>query len=103
MEMKHTENIVGIKLDINATGVELSDSIKESVRKSLNRLARYYSKIEWADVYLENKEGKSTNKMNVKVRLGIPGNDPFASETGDNFQKLMAEVEEKLRRQLEKR
>ncbi len=65
-------------------------------------MARHYDKIEWVDVYLENKKEKSTEQKQVSIRLGIPGNDPFASEYGDDFHKLFTSVEEKLRRQLEK-
>jgi putative sigma-54 modulation protein len=43
------------------------------------------------------------NKGPVSVRFGIPGNDAFASDSGDNFMALLKSVEEKLRRQLEKK
>ena len=55
-----------------------------------------------ADVYLEDKKEKKTQQKQVSIRLGIPGNDPFASEYGDNFHALLTSVEEKLRRQLER-
>lgn len=101
--MKHTENLLGVTLNIQAVDIEINDDVKDTIRKSINRLSRHYEKIEWADVYLEDKKQKSTEQKQVSIRLGIPGNDPFASEYGDNFHALLTSVEEKLRRQLEKR
>lgn len=101
--MKYTENLTGIKLNVQAVDITIGDDVKNMIRKSLDRLSRYYDKIEWADIYLEDKKEKSTNQKQVSIRLGIPGNDPFASEYGNDFHLLISNVEEKLRRQLEKR
>lgn len=101
--MQYTENLTGIKINVQAVDIRLDEDVKDTIRKSIERLSRHYDKIEWVDVYLEEKSNKSTNQRQVSIRLGIPGNDPFASEYGDNFHALLANVEEKLRRQLEKR
>ncbi len=100
--MKHTENITGITINIQAVDIDLADDMKDNIHKVISRLSRFYDKIEWADVYLEDKADKKTNQKEVSIRLGIPGKDPFASEYGDNFHQPLAAVEEKLRRQLEK-
>lgn len=101
--MQYTENITGIKINVQAVDININDDVKDTIRKCIDRLSRFYDKIEWADVYLEDKSEKSTNQKQVSIRLGIPGNDPFASEYGDNFHELLSNVEDKLRRQLEKR
>lgn len=101
--MNYTENFEGIKLDVQAVDFEVEPEVQERIRKLLNRLSRYFSGITHADVYLEDKSAKATSPKQVSIRLGIPGNDPFASEYGDNFLSLLSTVEEKLRRQLEKR
>lgn len=100
--MKYSENLSGIQLNVEGPHVDLSDQVKDSIRKSLDRLGRHYSQVCRADVFLKDKEGKSTNRKEVSIRLSIPGNDAYASETGDNFMALLSQVEEKLRRQLEK-
>ncbi|HTO15640.1 MAG TPA: ribosome-associated translation inhibitor RaiA [Edaphocola sp.] len=101
--MQYTEDITGIKINVEAVDITISEDVKDSIRKSINRLNRYYDKIEWADVYLEDKKEKSTQQKQVSIRLGIPGNDPFASEYGDDFHALLSNVENKLQKQLEKR
>lgn len=98
--MQYTEDITGIKLNIEAVDITIGEDVKDTIRKCITRLSRFYDKIEWADVYLEDKK---TQQKQVSIRLGIPGNDPFASDYGDNFHALLTEVENKLRRQLEKR
>ena len=101
--MNYTENFEGIKLDVQAVDITIADKVQQEIRDLLIRLRRHISEINWADVYLEEKSGKSTEKRSVSVRLGIPGNDVFASDSGDDFVTLLKSVEEKLRRQLEKR
>lgn len=101
--MNYTENFEGIKLDVQAVDITIGDNVQQEIRDMLLRLRRHISEVNWADVYLEEKSGKSTDKRTVSVRLGIPGNDAFASDSGDNFMALLKNVEEKLRRQLGKR
>ncbi len=101
--MQYSENLSGTKINVQAVDITIGEDVMESIRKSISRLSRFYDRIEWADVYLEDKKEKSTQQKQVSIRLGIPGQDPFASEYGDDFHSLLAEVENKLRRQLEKR
>lgn len=101
--MQYTENLTGIKINIEAVDISIGDDVKDTIQKVINRLSRFYDKIEWADIYLEDKKEKSTEQKQVSIRLGIPGNDPFASEYGDNFHELLTNVEAKLQKQLEKR
>jgi putative sigma-54 modulation protein len=101
--MNYTENFNGIKLDVQAVDINISDSVQQEIRNMLERLQRHISEFNFVDVYFEDKSAKSTNPKTVSVRLGIPGNDAFASDSGDNFMALLKSVEEKLRRQLEKR
>lgn len=101
--MEYTEHITGTKINVQAVDINIGDDVKEMIRKSISRLSRFYERIEWADVYLEDKKEKRTKQKQVSIRLGIPGNDAFASEYGDSFHALLASVEDKLRRQLERR
>ena len=101
--MNYTENFEGIKLDVQAVDITISDDIQQEIRDIIVRLRRHISEVNWVDVYLVHKGGKSTDPRSVSIRLGIPGNDAFASDSGDNWMALLKSVEEKLRRQLEKR
>lgn len=100
--MNYTENFNGIKLDVQAVDFTPAKEVEERIRQMLDYLPRFTAKIIHASVYLEDKPGKSTEQKSVKVQLGVPGPDAFASATGDNFMALLADVEAKLARQLKK-
>jgi ribosomal subunit interface protein len=101
--MNYTENFEGIKVDVQAVDITIGDELQERVRDMLVKLRRHISEINWVDVYFTIERGQSTNTKSVRVRLGIPGTDVFASDTGEDWLPLMKSVEEKLRKQLEKR
>jgi ribosomal subunit interface protein len=101
--MNYTENFEGIKLDVQAVDLTISDDIQQEIRNMIVRLRRHISEVNWVDVYFNDKSEKSTRQKSVSVRFGIPGNDAFASDSGSNFMALLKSVEEKLRRQLKKK
>ena len=101
--MNYTENFDGIKIDVQAVDINISDDVQQRIRDMIERLRRHISEINWVDVYFKKEPKQSTDSHTLSVRFGIPGNDAFASDTGDNWLVLMASVEEKLRRQLRKR
>lgn len=101
--MNYTDNFEGIKLDVQAVDFTPEQKVEERIRKMLSYLTRFSSgKIVYASVFLEDKRAKSTNQKSVKVQLGVPGPDIIATDTGDDFMKLLASVQEKLARQLKK-
>lgn len=101
--MNYNENYEGIKLDVQAVDITVDKIVEERIRHVLVRLLRFTEKIIWANVYLEDKQGKSNDQKSVKIHLGIPGNEFFASESGDDFYTLLGVVEDKLIRQFQKK
>ena len=101
--MNYTENFESIKLDVQAVDITISDKLQQEIRDMIVRLRRHVSQVNFVDVYFNEKSEKATVPRTVSVRFGIPGNDAFASDSGDNFYTLLKSVEEKLRRQLEKK
>ncbi len=98
--MNYTENFEGIKLDVQAVDITITDDLQQSIRDTISRLKRHISDVNFVDVYLTDKSEKSTDPKTVGIRFGIPGNDAF--DSGDSWMALLKSVEEKLRRQLEK-
>lgn len=101
--MNYTQNLDGIKLDIQTVDLTISEELQQKVRGMVKRLQKHVSEINWADFYFKMESKQSTGVRMVSVRLGIPGIDVFASETGNHWRALLKQVEEKLRRQLRKR
>lgn len=100
--MNYTENYRGIKLDIQSIELNLSKSVHESIRNMIDKLERCAGTINFADVYLKTEENANTGDKYVKGRLGIPGPDVFAEETGEYWESTLKRVTEKLEKQLRK-
>ncbi|WP_018478524.1 ribosome hibernation-promoting factor, HPF/YfiA family [Pontibacter roseus] len=101
--MNYTENFEGIKIDVQAVDINISDDIQQYVRNTITKLKRHAKKIDSIDVYFKEEANQSTNSKKVSMRVGIPGNDVFAEDQGENWYEQLKNVEEKLKRQLEKR
>ena len=101
--MSYTENFEGIKLDVQSVDITISDDLQQHIRSTISKLKRHGNKIDSVDVYFKEEASQSTNSKKVSMRVGIPGNDVFAEDTGDNWYEQLKNVEEKLKRQLEKR
>ncbi len=101
--MNHTELFEGIKMDIQTVDLTISEELQQQIRDMITRLRRHISEINWVAVYFKKESGQSTDIREVSIRLGIPGNDAFASDSGNHWSELLKNVEEKLRRQLTKR
>lgn len=100
--MNYTENFEGIKLDVQAVDFTPEKQVEERIRKMISHLKRFSSEIVYITIHLEDKGSKSTEQKSAKVILGVPGPDIIASEKGDNFMAMLANIEEKLSRQLKK-
>ncbi len=101
--MNYTENFDGIKMDVQAVDITIDNELQQSIRDVVKRLRRHISDVNFVDVYITEKGEKSTDPRSVGIRFGIPGNDAYASDSGDNWMALLKNLEEKLRRQLKKR
>ncbi len=101
--MNYTENFEGIKIDVQTVDISISDDLQKEIREMITRLRRHISEVNWVDVYFKHESGHPTDNRTISIRFGIPGNDAFASGTGNNWVALIKNVEEKIRRQLRKR
>lgn len=101
--MNYTENFEGIKVDVQAVDITISDDIQQNIRNTIAKLKRHAKKIDSVDVYFKEEASHATDSKKVSMRVGIPGNDVFAEDSGDNWYEQLKNVEEKLKRQLEKR
>lgn len=102
--MQQEESLDDVRLDIEAVGFTLDDDLRASVLDALTKLRRFYKgDVITAEVYLKVEPNQRNNNLHVGIKYGIPGNDVFADDSGDNFYTLIHNVVVKLQRQLEKR
>lgn len=101
--MIHTEHFEGIKLDIQTVDMQVKEDVRDQVHKMIRRLRKVAAEINFVDIHFKKETGHTTNGKAVSVRLGIPGNDAFATDEGEHWLAVLSSVEEKLRSQLVKR
>lgn len=102
--MQQDESLDNVRLDIEAVGFTLDDDLQASVLDALSKLRRFYKgDVITADVYLKLEPNQRSNEKHVGIKYGVPGNDVFADDSGDNWYELINNVTAKLQRQLEKR
>lgn len=100
--MNYTENYRGIKIDVQAPHMEVSDAVQEVIRESIDKLSRFTHDINAVDVYF-NKEGSGASSItSLGMRVGIPGPDVYADEEGENWIGMIKSVTEKNIRQIQK-
>ncbi|GAB3281608.1 hypothetical protein GCM10027347_57390 [Larkinella harenae] len=102
--MQQDPDLDNVRLDIEAVGFTLDDDLRASVLDALTKLRRYYKgDVITADVYLKIEPSQRSNDKHVGIKYGVPGNDVFADDSGENWYTLLDSVATKLQRQLEKR
>lgn len=103
--MQQDDSLDDVRLDIEAVGFTLDDDLQASVMDAaLSKLRRFYKgDVITADVYLKLEPNQRSNEKHIGIKYGVPGNDVFADDSGDNWYTLIDSVVVKLQRQLEKR
>ncbi|MEM9836662.1 MAG: ribosome-associated translation inhibitor RaiA [Bacteroidota bacterium] len=90
-----------MQLIINNSG-EINEFTEQLLKEKLEKLTSFYDRIETATVHVRPADGSGGNQATMSVRLAIPGPDVVAEATEKSAEKCIAEVTEKLRRQLRK-
>ncbi len=101
--MNYTENFQGIKIDVQAVDITIPDDVQQALRDIIVKLKRFVNEINWVDAYFVNEASHPKANKKFSLRLGVPGPDVFASDTGEHWLPVMKSVEDKLRIQLQKK
>jgi ribosome-associated translation inhibitor RaiA len=101
--MSNTRIPQGVVIEIQAVDMSINERLQRKIFKMLHKFKQYFNNISWADFYMRQSPGRANSPRTVKVRLGIPGQDLFASHSGSSWKRLMKRVEQKILQQLERR
>lgn len=102
--MQKDPELDDVRLDIEAVGFTLDDDLRSTVLNALAKLRRYYKgDLITAEVYLKLEPSQKSEDKHVGIKYGVPGQDIFADESGDNWYTLINNVVVKMQRQMEKR
>lgn len=83
---------------IQGDGINLRDELKEYVEKETARLEKYYDRLTTATVILEGQ----MHQKEARIRLELPRESLFASETSDKFEISVESAVDKLVEQLKR-
>lgn len=81
---------------------QLEGNAEYLLREKLNKLTTFYERIESASVHIKQDDGVGESAATINVRLAVPGPDLVAEASENTIEQSIAEVTEKLRRQLKK-
>ena len=91
-----------MKTQIQAVNFSADKELEEFIGKKLDKLETYYDKIVGAEVFLKTDKNDKKNNKIVEIKIGVPGNDMFASQKSHSFESAADEATEALRRQIKK-
>ena len=81
---------------------QLEGNAEQLLQEKLNKLTTFYERIESANVHIRQDDGQGTHAGTIVVKLAVPGPDLVAEASEATIEQSIAEVTEKLRRQLRK-
>jgi putative sigma-54 modulation protein len=101
--MKKTQIPGGVVISIQAVDMTLHEGHQQKIFRMLEKFKQFFPKITSADFFMQQSAKQATAPHAIKVRLGIPGPDVFASGSGRHWKALMGTVQKKIIQQLKKR
>jgi|GEM_PF-357374 len=102
--MNNNGTLDNVRLDIETVNFEITDNQRDIILEALSKLRRYYSgDVITAEVYMRVEAHGGPNDKSLRIKYGVPGNDVFAEDNGENWGTMAHNVTAKLKRQLEKR
>ncbi len=91
-------------MDINIQAPwEVNIYLKSLIKEKLERLESVNNRIIHADVFLKKGVHNGMEDKVLEVRLRLPGPEVFAQAFAENYEVALADVADKLRRQLVRR
>jgi len=91
-----------MKINIQAPW-EVNDYTKDQITSKVEKLTNYFDRLQSADVFMKIKDKEAPEDKLIEIRLRMPGPEMFARANSDTFEKAVALVSEKLRKQLIKK
>lgn len=92
-----------MKLQIEAP-FQLSPPMEELVKEKVTKLSTFFERITSVHVFFKDEIQRFQHKdqRTVEIRIEVPGNTLFASDSAETFEKAIAKATQKLHRQLKK-
>lgn len=90
-----------MKLQMHSIHFDADQKLINFIQKKVDKLEKFYDRMVDGEVFLRLNNNGHENKI-VEIKLNAPGNQLFAKEEADSFEKAADQATEKLRRQIRK-
>ena len=91
-----------MNITIQTIHCTVSESMKERIKKRLQKLSTYYHAISRADISLHEEKGDPQKSQSIDIKLHIQGPYLHASHQSHSFEIAASKAIESLRKQLQK-
>jgi putative sigma-54 modulation protein len=91
-----------MNIAIHPIHFDASSKLVDFLNKKLNKLETFFDRIIQVDVFLKLDSNQSVKDKIVEIKLHVPGNTLFASETSKTFEESTDLVLDSISRQLKK-
>lgn len=91
-----------MNVTIESPGIDLRSYTEGIIEKKLEKLEKYFEKIEKCDVVIRKEQHEKRDNFLIEAKLYVPGSVLFAKEQSDSFESAANEVALDLESQLRK-
>ena len=91
-----------MNITIESPGIDLRSYTEGIIEKKLEKLEKYFDKIEKCDVIIRKEQHEKRDNFLIETKLYVPGTVLFAKEQSDSFEAAANEVALDLESQLRK-
>ena len=90
-----------MKLQMHSIHFDADQKLLDFIQKKVDKLETFYDRMVDGEVFLRLNNDNIENKT-VEIKLNIPGDQLFAKEQADSFEKAADQATDALRRQIKK-
>lgn len=91
-----------MNITIESPGIDLRSYTEGVIEKKLEKLEKYFDKIEKCDVLIRKEQHDKRDGFMIEAKMYVPGTVLFAKEQSDSFESAANEVALDLESQLRK-
>ncbi|MBX2846455.1 MAG: ribosome-associated translation inhibitor RaiA [Saprospiraceae bacterium] len=92
-----------MEIQIQSIHFDADKKLKDFIQKKVHKLSTFYDRIVDAEVFLRlEKQGASIKNKVAEIKLNVPGNTLYATQTTRVFEESVDLATDSLRRQLKR-
>ncbi|MGB0886354.1 MAG: ribosome hibernation-promoting factor, HPF/YfiA family [Chitinophagales bacterium] len=86
----------------HAHGITIASTLQEFITKKVSKLETFVEKLTTVDVYLKLENHSQVKDKTTEIKINVPGQTLFATETAKTFEEATDSAVDSLVRQIKK-